>query len=138
MLKMMGLDPGQEFKVALEEADACGARCAWPLAGGPRRPCHACPAGSCVPRCCADHSPTAPAVCHAARRLVYGDRDAQQTLRRLSETMSVPQMMQMATGVGMPEPPAVRGAAEGGPVLARCWSCEEVLALPAAGGTAPR
>lgn len=26
MLKMMGMEPGGEFKVALEEADACGAR----------------------------------------------------------------------------------------------------------------
>lgn len=26
MMKMMGMEPGGEFKVALEEADACGAR----------------------------------------------------------------------------------------------------------------
>ncbi|KAI7840858.1 hypothetical protein COHA_005450 [Chlorella ohadii] len=64
MLKMMGMEPGGEFKVALEEADACGAR------------------------------------------VVYGDRDVQATLQRLSQNMDMQQLLRMATGRGLPEPPA--------------------------------
>lgn len=64
MMKMMGMEPGGEFKVALEEADACGAR------------------------------------------VVYGDRDVQATLQRLSQNMDLQQLLQMATGRGLPEPPA--------------------------------
>jgi pheromone shutdown protein TraB len=39
---------------------------------------------------------------------VYGDRDVQHTLRRLAETVDLQQLLRMASGSGMPEPPAVR------------------------------
>lgn len=42
-----------------------------------------------------------------ARRVVYGDRDVQATLQRLSQNMDLQQLLQMATGRGLPEPPAV-------------------------------
>lgn len=41
-------------------------------------------------------------------RVVYGDRDVQATLQRLSQNMDLQQLLRMATGRGLPEPPAVR------------------------------
>lgn len=70
--------------------------------------------------------PAPPLTC----RVVYGDRDVQATLRRLSQTMDLSQLLQMATGKGLPEPPAVGVGAEprwfsgvmGGMCRARvCW-----------------
>lgn len=40
-------------------------------------------------------------------RVVYGDRDVQATLQRLSQNMDMQQLLRMATGRGLPEPPAV-------------------------------
>jgi hypothetical protein len=40
--------------------------------------------------------------------VVYGDRDVQHTLRRLSETIDLKDALSMMSGVGMPDPPQVR------------------------------
>ncbi|KAL4436127.1 hypothetical protein ABPG77_005575 [Micractinium sp. CCAP 211/92] len=63
VMKLLGMDPGGEFKVALQEAERIGAR------------------------------------------VVYGDRDVNGTLQRLSQTMGLQELMAMMTGRGMPEPP---------------------------------
>lgn len=63
VLKLLGMDPGGEFKVALQEAERMRAR------------------------------------------VVYGDRDVNMTLQRLSQTMNLQELMGMMTGRGMPEPP---------------------------------
>jgi hypothetical protein len=39
---------------------------------------------------------------------VYGDRDVQHTLRRLSETIDLKDALSLMSGVGMPDPPPVR------------------------------
>lgn len=64
-------------------------------------PAPMCPDGTapCVPNGTISHEPC---------RVVYGDRDVQHTLRRLAETVDLQQLLRMASGSGMPEPPAVR------------------------------
>lgn len=69
--------------------------------------------GAAKPPCVQGHGctplqPPHPLPLLRCRRVVYGDRDAQATLRRLSETLSVPQLLQLATGAGLPPPPPVR------------------------------
>ncbi|PSC74329.1 conjugal transfer [Micractinium conductrix] len=62
-MKALGMDPGAEFKAAVEEAERIGAR------------------------------------------IVCGDRDVQQTLQRLSQTVNFQDLMRMMTGRGLPDPP---------------------------------
>ena len=66
-------------------------------------------------------------------RVVYGDREVQDTLRRLSETIDLKDVMRMMSGVGLPEPPPVRCAAcccQGGARGMGCAWCRVEDARP--------